>query len=181
MEIKEERLEQELQQANISLILDSYHDIFSDFDPRPFGERALSDDFLLECKRAAHDKKEGLELTLSMPRNKRNTSDELKIKKRLKEHFRKHFLEGQKEITKIKKRGVMWIGMGVAAVVIAILIRAFKESALLDSIIEPILVIPGWFAIWEGLTKIFIKAGETTPDHLFYKKMASASVNFRSY
>ena len=49
-----------LREGNISLILDSYNDMFSDFDPRSFSERALSDDFLSECKRAARDKDIGI-------------------------------------------------------------------------------------------------------------------------
>ena len=35
-------------EGNVSLVLESYNDIFSDFDPRNYSERALSDDFLIE-------------------------------------------------------------------------------------------------------------------------------------
>lgn len=45
-----------IDKAEISLVLDTYDDIFSDFDPRPYGERALSSDFLDEAKKAARDK-----------------------------------------------------------------------------------------------------------------------------
>ena len=43
-----EETEKLLQQSEISLLLDSYDDIFSDFDPRPYNQRALSQDFLAE-------------------------------------------------------------------------------------------------------------------------------------
>ena len=33
----------------VSLWLDTYEDIFSDFDPRPYGQRALSEDFVAEA------------------------------------------------------------------------------------------------------------------------------------
>src|SRR3989344_4468624 len=100
MEIKEELLAEELKKANISLILESYQDIFSDFDPRPFAEKSLSDDFLLECRRAAREKDDkSMEIILSLPRTKRNLNDEFKIKRRLKEHFHKHFIEKDKELT----------------------------------------------------------------------------------
>ena len=93
--MEEEVLQSELfKHGNISLILDSYNDIFSSFDPRPYNEKALSDDFLIECKRAARDKDDhGFELILSVPKLKRNVNDEFKIKKRLREHFHKHSLE----------------------------------------------------------------------------------------
>ena len=73
--MKEGEVIKELRQANISLILDSYEDIFSSFDPREYSERALSDDFLIECNHAAMDKGEGIELILSMPKNKRNFNE----------------------------------------------------------------------------------------------------------
>lgn len=81
-----------LQMANISIILDNYDDIFSDFDPRPYSERALSHDFLRECKKASIDKDDtGLELRLMIPKDKRNFATELLIRKRLKAHFLKHY------------------------------------------------------------------------------------------
>ena len=39
--------EVELREGNISLVLDSYDDLFSDFDPRDYSQKALSDDFLV--------------------------------------------------------------------------------------------------------------------------------------
>jgi len=43
---------------DITLLLDSYNDIFSSFDPRPYSEKSLSDDLIIECKKAAIDKEE---------------------------------------------------------------------------------------------------------------------------
>lgn len=87
-----------LMQKNISLILDSYDDIFSDFDPRPYSEKALSDDFLSECRKASRDKKDDeVELRLLVPAQKREINDETKIKRRLKDHFQKHFNEKSNE------------------------------------------------------------------------------------
>jgi hypothetical protein len=179
---KKEKLTAELRSANISLILTSYGDIFSDFDARPsFLEKAISDDFLWECERAAKDKKEGFELVLFVPKANRNLESEFQIKKRLKEHFHKHVLEKEKEISTIRQRGYKWIFTGVILVIIAILIRAFKSSALADSIIEPLLVIPGWFTIWEGLTKALVKVEDHFPNFEFYRKMNRCQIIFRSY
>jgi len=88
--LEELTAEEKMRQGNISLILDSYNDLFSDFDPRNYSERTLSDDFLLECKRAARDRdpKMNFELRLLIPKTRRNANDELIIKHRLKSHFR---------------------------------------------------------------------------------------------
>jgi hypothetical protein len=181
-EVQKQTSSDNFMHSNIPLILNSYEDIFSSFDPRPFSERALSDDFLIECKKAARDKGEfGVELVLSMPKDKRDLNSEFHIKKRLKEHFHKHFLEKENDIKKIKKEGFLWILIGMLGVVIAILIRAFKASTLTDSIVEPVLVIPGWFMIWEGLTKILVHSRERHGDYNFYKKMSTCHIIFRSY
>ena len=182
MEIKEENLEEEIQKhKNIPLILDSYNDIFSDFDPRSFSERALSDDFLLECKRAARDKDEfELELVLSVPASKRNLSHEIKIKKRLRDHFKKHHQEKEKEITKVKKEGVLWVVLG-AAIMIGVLFGLVRVSNLLLNSILTLLEIPSWFLVWEGLGKLIIDSRKLEPDYLFYKKMANVRINFASY
>ena len=97
-----------LREGNISLILDSYDDLFSDFDPRPYAQRALSDDFLVECKKASVVKKSKIELRLMAPKHKRNHFDEVKIKKRLKEHFHKHFKNEENKIRKIRVNGLFW-------------------------------------------------------------------------
>ena len=45
--------------SEISILLDNYDDIFSDFDPRPYSERSLSDDLLNEARKASRDKNTG--------------------------------------------------------------------------------------------------------------------------
>ncbi len=66
---------EKIREANISLIIDDYEDIFSDFDPRDYIERAISDDFIQECKRSARDKLKGIELRILVPKDKRNFKD----------------------------------------------------------------------------------------------------------
>ena len=182
-EIKEERLPEELIRSNIPLILNAYTDIFSDFDPRPFSERALSDDFLLECKKAAIDKEEGLELVLAVPRNKRSINDELKIKKRLKEHFKKHHLEKEGEIKKTKKMGWLMIFSGMVLMFISYLLSSgtLFHNEILQNLALVITEPAGWFFFWIGGEKLIYEKKSQEPDKEFYHKMASATISFRSY
>ena len=76
----------------ISLRLEHYDDIFSDFDMRPYSKRALSVDFVDEIRRASLDKDHsGIELSISVPENTRSESEESTIKERLAGHFEKHY------------------------------------------------------------------------------------------
>ena len=97
-----------LAESEISLILDSYDDIFSDFDPRHFSERALSDDFLIEAKKAARDKAGVYELRFLVPKQQRNFEHEHLIRMRLKEHFKKHYRKIQHKIC-FRFRYLSWV------------------------------------------------------------------------
>jgi hypothetical protein len=108
-----------LKEGNIGLVLDSYEDIFSDFDPRPYSVKQLSDDFLSECKKASVDKNKELELRFLIPKNKRNSNHEYEIRKRLRNHFQKHFKEKEKEIRQIKRNGLIWFILGAIVMVAA--------------------------------------------------------------
>jgi len=171
----------EFKHANISLILNSYEDIFSSFDARSYSERSLSVDFLGECKRAARDKDDvGIELILCVPRAKRNLNDEIKIKKRLREHFHRHSLEKGNEIRKIKKSGTSWVILGGLLIFGVALGLVEIKSNLLLSLLS-IFQIPGWFLVWEGLGKILLESRTVEPDYTFYKRMSDAQINFISY
>jgi len=167
-------------EGNIALILDSYNDIFSDFDPRPYSQRALSDDFLAECRRASRDKQEaGLELRLFVPKDRRVLSEEVMIRRRLKNHFEKHYLEKVTELRAIRTRGLLWVVIGAIALLVSTGIEKY-QSFLIDFLFivsQP----AGWFLMWSGLEEIFIDPRDKKPELEFYKKLANAKVTFYSY
>lgn len=176
-----------LREGNISLILNSYNELFSDFDPRSYSERAISDDFLVECKRAVRDRpSEEFELRLLMPKDKRNLNDELKIKKRLKEHFQKHVSEKQKEVSSTISGGLSMAIIGFIFMIAGawFIFTKFMEGTFLAAILTIILEPAGWFFFWEGLAKTFFiyEEHEKKKKELeFYKKMSRAQIYFLSY
>ena len=176
---KEERIEFEVREGNISLVLDSYNDIFSDFDPRDYSEKALSEDFLSECKRAARDKENHIELRLLIPIKKRNSTHENKIRKRLKDHFHRHFKIEEKEMKKTKSQGIAWFILGAIIITVGAFLSKYQGFIfnLLVTIAEP----AGWFSFWEGLAKVFLIPKEEKLDLEFYKKMSTAKISFFSY
>jgi hypothetical protein len=161
----------------IPLLLNSYEDIFSDFDPRPYSQKALSGDFLLECKKASLDKKGKVRIRLFLPKHKRDSLKETTIKKRLKDHFNKHLRQKKKEIRKIKLNGLFWFLFGSLMIVLATIFLNYKGFFLFNLLIT-LLLPAGWFFMWEGLGKIFIVSKDRMPDYLFYKKMAGSEISF---
>ncbi|HIH21333.1 MAG TPA: hypothetical protein HA222_01565 [Candidatus Diapherotrites archaeon] len=167
----------------ISIHVDSYDFIFDDFDPRPFSQRALSDDFLREAKKFALEVKPGvLELNFLIHESIRKQEIEATIKKRLHEHFRKSLAESKKEHDWIVKKGSIMVLAGFAMTLGAAAIGYyFGEASFLFVLIFVILEPAGWFTFWTGLDQLFYEARKTRPNLEFYAQMSKAEINFQSY
>ncbi len=176
-------LEKHLKMSDIPLWLDRYNDIFSEFDSRPYSQRALSTDFLFEARKASRDKEEGkIELKLFMPKEKRNLQAEGVIVRRLKEHFKKHYTLIHDEQHAIFNKGVMFVILGIVFMFSASLIifKATGRSLFINFII--IMLEPaGWFLFWEGLNHVLFESKHVKPKLDFYKKMAECKISFWSY
>lgn len=180
------KVQQKVLQGNISLVLDSYDAIFSDFDPRPYSERSVSDDFLVECRRAVHDKDGLEELRLLIPAHLRKPSEEVMVKRRLKDHFKKHVRETSHEIKRMKHNGLLWFFLGSILLIISTLMYEYKinVTGLLNFIFNFLFIISqpaGWFICWEGLERIFVLSNKKLDDLRFFKKMENAEIYFLNY
>jgi len=183
-EIEQERLEKEklLEISQISLWLDDYDDIFSDFDPRPYSQRALSDDFLQEVKRASHEIKEKkIELKFLIPEKERTREKEFVIKRRLREHFRRHAKLIEQEIKQLRKKSLLLVLAGCLLMMVATFIAYHEFKNFLFYFLIILFEPAGWFSVWYGLDQFFYTAREKSPDLKFNKKLAKAEIGFISY
>ena len=167
--------------SEISLMLDTYDDIFSDFDPRSYNERALSDDFLQEAKRASRDKEMGIELKLLTPKKLRNKTSEEQIKKRLRDHFKKHLNIIHKEIKQIRREGGMFGFAGLMMIILAAYLSSFESSSIIMHFFVVLFEAGGWFTGWTGLDQLYYTTKEKKPDLDFYGKMSKCTITFLSY
>ncbi len=169
----------------ISLRLERYSDIFSDFDIRPYSKRSLSFDFLEEVKRAVSDKKVGeVGMMLYVPEKERKEYEEATIKERLAAHFKKHYdlLRAEKRHT--KKLGITMISAGITFMVVATLI-VFQDpsKSVFLSFLVVLLEPAGWFSFWEGLNQLLFDSKKVDPELNFYHKMTNAhkNIHFKAY
>ncbi len=180
---KEKKDQSPFRFSQISLWLDSYTNIFSDFDPRPYSQRALSHDFLSEIKRASSDKESGtLELSFLIDRKKRDHNLESTIRRRLKAHFKHHVELLKKEKDKTIIRGLLFSMVGVVLMFATtiVIFRYEKNSSIITSFLIVLLEPAGWFSFWEGLNTIFFESKSVNPELAFYRKMMNASITFIS-
>jgi len=179
-EIEEEEKEL-LAEGEVSLVIDNYDEIFSSFDPRPYSRRALSVDFLDEARRATREIKPGVfELRFLLPFSERKLEREGMIKKRLKEHFRKHAEIIEKEKSRIVKQGIYFVALGLVFMLVAafVLYHYHNVMSLMKEMLVVMLEPGGWFLFWEGMDLIIFKSQVVKPDLEFYKKMTRAEIIF---
>jgi len=172
-----------LQMSAISLQLDSYNGIFSDFDPRPYSQRSLSDDFITEAKKASKDKASGqFELHLLIPKHHRNSSHEITIRRRLKEHFKRHLDMVKKEVQGIFRLGLGFVLFGVLVMFLATYVLFnFPDENFFTHFMVILLEPAGWFMFWEGLNLVVFKTKEKRPELTFQEKMSKVDVMFSGY
>jgi len=182
--VRKEQDRKILEKGEVSLLLDDYDDIFSDFDPRPYSVKSLSVDFLEEAKRATREVKMGkFGVNFLVPSSKKNMDKEKNIKNRLKDHFKKHADLLKKEWKKIIMQGVYFLGAGILFMVAASYILFFyhAEISFLKELLVVMLEPGGWFLFWEGLDLMIFEQKRINPDLTFYQKMTKAEIVFSHY
>jgi hypothetical protein len=180
-EIKETEESQKLNSDSreISLWIDSYDDIFSDFDPRPFSARNISDDFLHEIKKVSRENDFNItELKLLIPETNRNTEDENIITKRLHSYFLKneHYLI-KKKIAE-RKDGFLYILLGTIMMLGASFVSSSQSTNIFMHILLVIFEPAGWFFVWVGLENVIYKSPKEKPELDFYSKMSKSKIVF---
>ncbi|MFA5931068.1 MAG: hypothetical protein WC821_02025 [archaeon] len=172
-----------LQMSEISLVLDSYDDIFSDFDPRTLDKRALSDDLMIEIRKATREKKSGvIEVNFLIPLEQQKAEKEAAIKKRLREHFRKHYEQVEKEVKEVRNIGMVMVVIGlILSVIAAVFVYPNESNNIWNNIILVLIEPAAWFAIWEGANRVLYTWKSLQPDLEFYKKMMKSEISFTAY
>ena len=172
-----------LKMSEISLWLENYDYLFSDFDPREYSEKALSDDFLAELKRASKDKPTGeIDISFLISKSERDRRIEPIIKKRLNKHFHNHYNFLNNEKNKVIGNGVLFTLAGTLVMVIATFILVRYESLNFAVRFFTMLSEPGgWFLFWEGLNLSVFEWKNKKPDLDFYKKLIKSKIEFYDY
>lgn len=180
-EIKQTSVKQRLADINsISIAIDTYDDIFSDFDPRDILERDLSEDFINELARRHRQGTKGkFDVVLVAPKAIEDQAIEKKITARLNRYFHQKYLRYKKSIDELRKRGAIYIAFGMLLLAALTLLAYFGKMDRLRLELVGIIFMPlGWFGIWEGFSKIVDIPFRLGSDALVYKGLSKAAYKF---
>ncbi len=161
--------------------LDSYNDIYSDFDSRHYKSRRISEDLLHELRTDMRYNQQSLEeLHLFLPGKKRNEATEAIIADSMKSFFLMQYHRYQ-----IKCRRKLYVStiMGFSGITIMLLdavliflnIRTLATT-LLSTVMEP----ASWFLLWTAVDYLIYDWKELKKDRNFYRKLSEANVIFQT-
>ncbi|MBX7140496.1 MAG: hypothetical protein K1X63_05380 [Chitinophagales bacterium] len=167
--------------SELSIWLDTYDDLYSDFDPRPYGKRLVSHDFINELKRNMHEISSGpVQLGLFIPEPARKREAESEIITSLQNYFFKNLNVAEHALRKLVQQGI-WMGLiGIALLLIATYMVYEAFPGFLATAVTVVLQPAGWFLVWNGLDNIFFESKELKNERSFLGKMQDCSIQFRS-
>lgn len=161
-----------LQTAQIAL--DSYDDIFSDFDPSPYETRLLSDDFLSELRRRHAEKRKGeFVVNFSLPGRLRSEKTEALVRKRIKDYFRGRLREVNKDVRDRLRNGLLRL-LGGAFLSLSLMVFPQLDAVPALTLISVLI----WYVLWSGFENIFEASGTLKRKHTFYEKFMRAGYTF---
>ncbi|MEM3362429.1 MAG: hypothetical protein QXV83_00260 [Candidatus Anstonellaceae archaeon] len=183
---KEQKNQEELVQNpterqiyQFGLWLDDYGDIFSDFDPRPYIKRQVSDDFIVELKKRIRETPKGeFEVAFYLPKEKRNLKIEANIKKRIREYFDSELKQLENKIKHKDNRHLLYLVSGLVILFLSTYLNIeYQQDSLI--VIGANLILPlGWFSIWVSLDYFLNQKKEEDEKISFFKKMKKCDFKF---
>ncbi len=164
----------------ISLAIDTWDDIYSDFDPRPLNERNLSEDFLSELRKRHRETRRGTyRVSIYAPITLKDDKTEKTVIQRLKGHFKYRYLQRQKELKGVRIRGAIFVTFGIISLGFLTLATFFNSFGELTIEILGIVLMPlGWFGIWEGFSKIVDTSPKFLQEEIHFNKLSKADYRF---
>ncbi|MBN1169796.1 hypothetical protein JXA56_02135 [Candidatus Micrarchaeota archaeon] len=161
---------------SVNVALDSYDDIFSDFDPSQYQTRLLSADFLNELKRRYIETPKGsVAVTFTLPGSVRSEKQEALIKKRLKDYFRGRLKHLHKAGQERLKKGLLRVALGLA-VSLSLLALPPEVQTFVAALISPLL----WYLMWSGFEFIFDASQKIGRQRNFMEKFLKADYHFKN-
>lgn len=169
--------------AELTLWLDSYDDIYSDFDSRHYYKRRISEDFLYELQREMkHKEDKASGLLLLLPEDQRNEAIENSIAASLSVFFQKQFQQYQDKCHRKLSKGLMFLFGGIVIMLGNTWINyKFGSSFQIIIISLKVLLEPaGWFLVWTAFDSLFYDLNMVKKDRDFYQSLSETQTRFGS-
>jgi hypothetical protein len=167
--------------AELNLWLDSYDDIYSDFDSRHYLKRRISDDFLYELRTEMKYKEyHAGDMVLLLPPEQRDEPSEKIIADSLTDFFSNQFRFQQDKCRKKLNKGILLLVAGVIIMLLNSWVSFNSGESFLTTAIKVLLEPAGWFLLWAALDFLFYDFAEMKKERNFYRELSEMHIHFKS-
>jgi len=165
--------------AVVNIWLDSLDELFSDFDPRSYLKRTVSDDFIAQVRKVVVDQQgKKMILRLQLPAGTRNEKDEDIIATRLQLYFKDKCGQLLKERQNGIRNAIILTISGIALMIFASYITFLNSERYYLQLLLVLFEPGGWFCLWTGLDRLIDYSGKRRKELGFYSRMATAQIQF---
>jgi len=175
------RFDEEANSYVIEIALDSYSDIFSEWDPAPFKLRDIDPDLELYLEGCSDDIpfKYPVILSFSIPQSSRNPSVEDQARHGLKSGFtfKRYFIRN--DIGAANRRILLYFLIGFGFLWVVTLFPDRLRESPFPSIIVEGLFIGGWVFVWEAISLILFTTHNLHHKDRTYRRLQEAAIAFR--
>ncbi|MBX9781728.1 MAG: hypothetical protein K2X48_00405 [Chitinophagaceae bacterium] len=167
--------------TELNLWLDSYDDIYSDFDSRHYQKRRVSEDFLHELKtEMKYKEQKAAIMVLLLPARQRNEASEKIITAGLELFFKTQYDVIAGKCRRKFSNGLLLFGTGVVLMFLngwlSYRFAVFFWAQSLRLLFEP----AGWFSLWAALDFLFYDYNELKKERRFYRELSTMKISFQS-
>ena len=138
--------------AELNLWLDSYDDIYSDFDSRHYLKRRISEDFLYELRtEMKYNEHHAGDMVLLLPEQKRDETAEKIITNSLTDFFRSQFRFHRDKCRKKLNKSILLFVAGVTIMLLNSWVSYYSIESFPIIFLKVLLEPAGWFLVWATL------------------------------
>jgi len=162
-----------------TIYLDTYDDLFSDFDYGIYETRRISGDLTDELEsRLVKADSDKIELIFAIPESERKKDVEAMAKKRLRQVFVKKARSIDSKINVMKNTGSKRILIGAAIIGCEWIAAAYADPSSLLYLASLWIAPPGWFFAFTGLELLFDESEKPKKRRDLYRVLSDASITF---
>lgn len=167
--------------SQVGLSIDTYDDLFSDFDPRSYKERQLSEDFLAELRRFFFDKNpESLDIVFLIPARMRKAASETIIKRRLHIYFHQKNRETAATVRHAKSRTLIRVAISVVLMVCTGYLATKAGQVVWMNIVKVIVEPASWFLFWTSLEQLMGVRRSLARELHYFHRLSECKIVFLS-
>ena len=165
----------------ISLWLDSYDEIYSDFDSRQYIKRRISEDFLHELRlELKYIETNVQQLNLFIPSSFRNKELEVLIAPSLLAYFTKLYEFHQAKFKTKTKNGLYYLLFGIILMFLNSFLVYHLASNFIVKVLNLLFEPASWFLIWLGFDVLFYDLKALKIETNFFDRLRSLNIVFKS-